>query len=397
MSLEPEKSQEAVENDNDAQNPKNNGAMEQKLVDESEKLSEKSDTVNKPDTKPTLNEQDVLTQSLEDPEMSENQDKADKMNNRSVGTKHRRDDTPSSTTSTSNDQSSREHKRQDRHEGGKDENTWLFLEESFVKYSPSRKQLTIAQELKTREAIHDFIIRLGTGLKLDGRTILAATIYINRFYMRMPITTSKYFVACAAISIACKLNDNYRQPDMIALAGCKIKNPHKTIDSQSSLFWQWRDQLLFREELILKNLNFELNVELPYSIRDELLASECESSDWFQDKKADALKHAVSLIEILSSLPIIVAYDIYTFFGAVLVAVLEDAKKNFGCDEVVLPKLYLTKMLKSDVRRCYKCYRYILKLLEFCKNDDPQLLSHRNAANRVPIIDEATFAAIAND
>ena len=96
--------------------------------------------------------------------------------------------------------------------------TWIFSEDAVINNSPTRHQkLTISQELKNKESMHDFLIRLGQKLKVDGRTILAATIYLHRFYMRVPISQSKYYVVSAALTISCKLNDNYRTPDKVAL------------------------------------------------------------------------------------------------------------------------------------------------------------------------------------
>lgn len=262
------------------------------------------------------------------------------------------------------------------------ENTWLFSEREFLKASPSRKQLTLPQDLKTRESIHDFVIRLGTALRVDGRTILATTIYINRFYVRMPITTSKYFVACAAMSISCKLNDTYRAPDKIAMAGCALKNPNKTIDEQSSIFWHWRDQLLFREELILKNLNFELNLELPYELRASL--EELPHSDdheVFYEKLPDIAKNAISLVEILSALPITVTYDMPTILATAVVLTVNEAELRFT--NLTFPAGFLQNSLAIDFDWCYQCYLYILRLLDYCTSDDPKLASNRNVQKKV--------------
>ncbi|KAG2734536.1 hypothetical protein G9P44_002542 [Scheffersomyces stipitis] len=286
-------------------------------------------------------------------------------------------------------------------------NTWLFSEESFLAQSPSRVQykMSVSQELKTRESVHDFLIRLGQALKLDARTILAATIYVNRYYMRMPITSSKYYVASAAIAISCKLNDTYRQPDKIALHACNIKNPHpsRPVDEQSDMFWRWRDQLLFREELILKTLNFDLNVDLPYSIRDELLDNDnteepdtVEEGSLFSQRKSDIIKNTVSLIEMLSSLPILVAFDMETVFGTALLIVTKEAATKFKEPKLSLPKYYLRIHLRVDSSMCYECYSYILKLLKFSEKD-PQCHSNKQLVKRLHTVDKQTFATIAGE
>lgn len=288
--------------------------------------------------------------------------------------------------------SSAEEKTKDRSPA---QNTWLFSEESFLSKSPSRKQMTLAQDLKVRELIYDFVIRLGSQLKLDGRTLLAATVYINRFYMRAPITTSKYFVACAAVSISCKLNDNYRKPDKIAMVACGIKNPNKTIDQHNPVFWQWRDQLLYREELILKFLNFELDVELPYDIVDNLsLKDYSENSNEFFSKIPDILKYTVSKIELVSALPIMVSFDTRTLFGTMLVLTVKEAQVRFGDTfNLYLPPDFIEKELGVSVKDTYLCYKYIMHLRGIC--EDPKLLSHKNVFRKIAKLSKEQYFSIA--
>lgn len=275
------------------------------------------------------------------------------------------------------------------------QNTWIFTEDAFLNYSPSRKQLTLDQELKTRESIHSFLVKLGTTLKVDGRTILAATIYVNRFYVRYPITTSKYYVASAALAISCKLNDNYRPPDKIALSACILRNPDKNVDPHSDLFWTWRDQLLYREELILKNLNFDLNLTLPYELRDEIINNlEKEDGSIFYEKKQEILKNTISFIELLSSLPVSVAYDMRIIFGAMLIVNIHEARHKLELDAtegLYVPKNVLEEILGVDVALCYQCYKYIMLLLKRSASGDPKYISHRNTARLVPTLDEHTF------
>lgn len=256
--------------------------------------------------------------------------------------------------------------------------------------------MTLQQDLKVRELIHDFLLKLGSRLKLDGRTMLAATIYINRFYMQTPITTSKYFVACAAISISCKLHDTYRPSDKIAMTACLLKNPGKQVDQHSSLFWQWRDQLLYREELMLKLLNFELNVELPYDFCEDLLVEKDEKSpNGFFSKLPDILKNAVSKVELASSLPILVAFDSPTLFGTMLVLTVFEAQSKFvDLDSLFLPKDYLGRQLHVSVDDCYLCYKYMNKLRSAC--EDPKLPSHKNFVTKIGKISKEEFYRIAN-
>lgn len=276
-------------------------------------------------------------------------------------------------------------------------NTWLFSEEAFLCKCPSRQLMTVSQDLKTRELIFAFLMRLGTDLKLDGRTILTATIFIHRFFMRMPITTSKYFVACAAVAISCKLNDAYRAPDKVALTACIIKNPNKQIDQHSSLFWQWRDQLLYREELILKLLNFELNVELPYDYIDDILLHRDEGlQNPFELRLPEILKHTISKIELISALPILVAFDMRVLFAVMLILTVKEARSRFGdCEDMTVPRRFLEDNLDCTVADAHECYQYIKKLMSICR--DPKLPSHKNVLKNIPVISEEDFYTIIGD
>lgn len=274
-------------------------------------------------------------------------------------------------------------------------NTWLFKADDVLNRSPSRKQMTVPQILKVYELIYDFLVRLASVLKLDGRTILAATIYIHRFYMRMPITTSKYFVACAAVAISCKLHDTYRPPDKIALTGCQIKHPGKHVDQHSSTFWSWRDQLLYREEVMLKNLNFEVSVDLPYEITEELLKKKPEDlkGNGFYEKLADILKITTSKIELLSALPVLLVYDIFTLYGAMLVLTVNEAKEKFEeLDAINLPKDFLQNEIGVSADECFECYQFILKLRTLC--EDPKLPSHRILVKKFTDIGKDVFYSI---
>lgn len=261
--------------------------------------------------------------------------------------------------------------------------SWLFSEEDFVKELPSRKQnMPVSYELRQRELIHEFLIRLGLRLKLDGRTILAATVYANRYYMRLPITPSKYYVALAALAVSCKLHDNYRQPDKIALQAAALKSSpgNPPIDEHNDIFWKWRDQLLYREELLLKTLNFELKVPLPYDIMDTLMESDDDETP-----AIEILKSTNTFVEILLSLPIFVAFDTYTIYGTSLIIVCHESGKTILGD-------WLKRRLRVDAEMCWECYRYILRLIEFATSD-PKMPLNKIVVKRVPKLEEAVFLA----
>ena len=282
------------------------------------------------------------------------------------------------------------------------ENIWIFLEDAFLNHSPSRKQMNVFQELKTLEVLHDFIVKLGSALKVDSPAIFSATVYVGRFYMRMSITTSKYFVASASMVIANKLHDNYRPLDRTAMLAARLKNPDMQVDEQSDIFWNWRDQLLYREELILKNLNFDLNCDLPYGIRDSLMQINFEvdgGKHAFESLKDDIFKNTIRLIEMLTALPILLAYDIYVLFGAVIVVVVCKMKESSSEQhlELKLPSRFLSSYLHVDIEMSYKCYHYIQLLLKHSESSDPRVTCHTHIRRAFKSMDRSTFYDIANE
>ncbi|KAK6461561.1 cyclin-like protein [Scheffersomyces coipomensis] len=277
--------------------------------------------------------------------------------------------------------------------------SWLFSEKSFLESSPSRQvlKLTIPQELKERDSSHQFIIQIGSKLKLDSRTILAASIYINRVFMRIPIKkSSKQFVACAAIALACKLHDTYRTPAKIALEAAIVASPGRVVDEQSQVFWMFRDQLLYREEVILKTLNFDLNIELPYNIRDDLIKESAPDNSIYYSKKQEILRQTTTLIELLSSLPIFVIYDTYTVFGMALILIIIEARSKFETPDLKLPKNYLRIKLQVDANLCYQCFEFIQKLLKYC-DSDPKAISNKSAKKRIRPVSFSVFKDAANE
>lgn len=276
------------------------------------------------------------------------------------------------------------------------ENTWIFLENSFLEKSPSRKFMTASQELSARVSLQDFIIRMGTNLKLDCYTIYASTLYLHRYFMRIPITTSKYFVACAAIAISTKLYDTYRLPDKIALIAGNIKGNGKPVTENSEQFWKWRDQLLFREELLLKYLNFELNIEFPYEIRDRLLSYHEKEQDLYSEKKSDIIRKSIAFIETLTALPILVAYDLDSVFVVLLIQSMYLARSKFDLQQSTLPNHLLQDNFNVDLDICYKCQTYIFKLLSSCDKNDPRSASLIQLSTTLKSIDYDTFKSIAN-
>lgn len=292
-------------------------------------------------------------------------------------------------------------------------NPWIFSESTVISKSPSIAQfkMTLPQELRLKESIHDFVIKLGRKLDVNAPTILATSIYLHRYYMRQPITTSKYIVASAALTIAGKLNDCIRPPDKISLYACNLKNPKAAkyplpgsgssyqpppIDESSEIFWNWRDQLLYREELILRKLAFDLNFPSPYLFQFKILNKvHAGMGQLLYDNIRDILRMAIKLVELLSSLPTILCYDMMELFAtSFVIIILEGKTSNPALKDLKIPVEFFDEILEVDLEQVLKCFRFLKYLLQ-ASQDDPKCVSNRNAAKRILRIKSALFEEVA--
>ena len=150
----------------------------------------------------------------------------------------------------------------------------------------------------------------------------------------------------------------------VALLSCNVKLLNaKPIDEQSEMYWRWKDQLLFREELMLRKLNFDLNLILPYEIRDHIFKISCfwirrRTGEIFSTHKLDILKMTTSLIESLSSLPVILCYEMNIMFGTCLIITILEGKKIID-EKLNIPTAFLYRFLDTDSETCLKCFHFI--------------------------------------
>ncbi|KAI5949124.1 hypothetical protein KGF57_004954 [Candida theae] len=323
------------------------------------------------------------------------------------------DTASASSTNTNNNNNNNSDKGNSNNGGPKQihshsKSIWIFPESVVLYRTPSRLQakITLSQELRIKESMHEFIIRLGTKLKVDGPTLLATTVYLHRYYMRLPLSSSKYFVASAALTIACKLNDTYRQPDKVSLYACNVKNPRPPIikdnvkqppppiDEQSEYYWKWRDQLLYREELILRKLQFDLNFTSPYLLHFKILNKiHLGMGQLFYSKRKEILKMTVTLIELTSSLPIILCYDMKEIFATCFVITIVEGKSKFD-KELKSPDSFLPSVIGVDVDVALHCFQFLKKLLQ-CSQGDPHVVSNKAAAKRLLPIKSRYFEDVA--
>ncbi|CAK9441463.1 uncharacterized protein LODBEIA_P53310 [Lodderomyces beijingensis] len=282
---------------------------------------------------------------------------------------------------------------------------WILPEDDILRQSPSQKEskITLAQELRLKESIHDFVVKLGLKLKVDAPTILATSVYLHRYYQTVQITSSKYYVASAALYISGKINDCVNSYDRISLYACNLKNPQAAkcpagrqpppIDEQSEYYGRWKSQVTYREEMILHKLNFDLNFASPYLLQHKILNRiHSGMRSTFYEKRKDIMSRTIKLIELLSSLPVILCYDMKVIFVVCFVITVLEGSNKFK--DLTIPENFTSISMEVPVAEAAKCFNLIKKLLEVAQSDT-RCISNKAAAKRLLGISSEKFLEVA--
>lgn len=154
-------------------------------------------------------------------------------------------------------------------------NSWLFSPYDITVCTPSvkAKDVTAEQELVQRAKGVNFIVQVGTQLKVPQMTINAAATFLHRFYMRFSLKNYHYYdIGGTAVFLACKVEESNRRLRDVVVACTKVatKNSQLVVDEQSKDFWRWRDTIMYNEEVLLEALCFDLSLESPYQLINSL-------------------------------------------------------------------------------------------------------------------------------
>lgn len=154
-------------------------------------------------------------------------------------------------------------------------NSWLFSQNDLASCTPSlrAKDSSPEQELVQRAKGINFIVQVGTQLKVPQMTINAAATFFHRFYMRFTLKKYHYYdIGGTCIFLACKVEESNRRIRDVVVACTKVatKNPKLVVDEQSKDFWRWRDTIMYNEEVLLEALCFDLTLESPYQLINSL-------------------------------------------------------------------------------------------------------------------------------
>lgn len=205
-----------------------------------------------------------------------------------------------------------------------DSSQWIFTDAEILSSPSIQHGISPKDERCLRAKGANFILQAGILLKLPQLTIASASVFFQRFYMRMSLDQSKggihhyvrsspthtpstpsgtsmppppklprskshanlvakdpqanyesleQTIAGTALFLATKSEENCRKTKEVVIACAKVaqKNSNLIIDEQSKEYWRWRDNLLLFEEQMLEYLTFEVVLQSPHTKLYEIL------------------------------------------------------------------------------------------------------------------------------
>lgn len=154
-------------------------------------------------------------------------------------------------------------------------NTWVFTRTDIYEHTPGVLDgIDPKQEMVQRAKGINFMVTVGSQLRVPQMTINAACTFFHRFYMRFSIKKFHYYdIGGTCLFLATKVEESHRRLREVIIACTRVasKDLKMVVDEQSKDFWRWRDAILLYEELLLEALCFDLNLESPYQILSGLV------------------------------------------------------------------------------------------------------------------------------
>ncbi|KAL3505897.1 hypothetical protein ACH5RR_031279 [Cinchona calisaya] len=153
-----------------------------------------------------------------------------------------------------------------------DDDDLLFMSRDEIeRFSPSRKDgIDATHETHLRYSYCAFLQNLGLQLELPQTTIGTGMVLCHRFFVRRSHAFhDRFLIATAALFLAAKSEETPRPLNNVLRASCEIlHNKDFTFLSYTlpiDWFEQYRERITEAEQMILTTLNFELNVQHPYT------------------------------------------------------------------------------------------------------------------------------------
>ncbi|XP_030548143.1 cyclin-T1-4-like isoform X2 [Rhodamnia argentea] len=152
-----------------------------------------------------------------------------------------------------------------------DDEVVFMSRDEIERLSPSRKDgIDALRETQLRYSYCAFLQDLGLRLDLPQTTIGTAMVLCHRFFVRRSHAChDRFLIATAALFLAAKSEETPRPLNNVLRASCEIFHK-QDISFLSYLlpvdwFERYRERVTEAEQLILTTLNFELNVQHPYT------------------------------------------------------------------------------------------------------------------------------------
>jgi len=144
---------------------------------------------------------------------------------------------------------------------------WYFTKDELNKgYTPEELKAEIALRRNTCAFLQEAGMKLG----LPQLTIATAIVFFHRFYATRKFSEyDRHIIATTCLFLAGKVEETPKKlRDIIGITEqLRYKDsvpPRKSLDFESTEFWQLRDKILTHELIVLQTIAFDMTIEHPY-------------------------------------------------------------------------------------------------------------------------------------
>ncbi|KAI9146551.1 cyclin-like protein [Paraphysoderma sedebokerense] len=162
---------------------------------------------------------------------------------------------------------------------------------NFAKHStsPSKKHYPIGTSSSSNSHVNykppDFIRKLGIWLKITDQTVSTAMVYLHRYQQYMKEYKSRhrdtsnfnidiYLICTTCVLTACKVTEEPRKPRDILNVGYRLLSKDGEELKIGDTYWKLKESLCTAEAVLLRILNFQMMVDLPYMTITTIIRSE---------------------------------------------------------------------------------------------------------------------------
>jgi len=155
----------------------------------------------------------------------------------------------------------------------------MIAPNSEILEPPLKRHLNIKGDLVSPSKIHkdqeDFIykavhilFRAGYRLKISEEATSTAIIFCHRYILSKTDfhghNSSSFLVAATCLFLACKVNEVPRRLRDVINVTHKLVHPGSALPEPDKDYWSMKEKIVELEQEILRELNFDLEVALPY-------------------------------------------------------------------------------------------------------------------------------------